>query len=659
MASKFAVDPAGATALPRRATVQFSVPPPPTFTMSPPSPQQSEVSLRRPRLHSSSSRPSILDKMSQMNLSFAGCGFLGVYHIGVAACIHRYCPQLLGNLLSGASAGAIAAAALICDMNLSVVMQDLIAVASAIRDRVAGPFSPFISVPDMLRAGLVKNLPENAHVLCSGRLHVSVTRLQDGQNCILSQFDSKEELISALMCTAFIPAFSGFRPPTYRGVRYMDGCYSNNLPEIDQGTITVSPFCGEADICPRDRSLSLIVVDAANTRIELTAENFRRVCMIMFPPTPETFSDLGNQGFNDAIRFLMRHDLMKCDTCVLTTEIVGRAYSSCGQLLKHVHCDDCSDRRQEALTARLPAHVHEPLLQHILRSRHAFRNWLLDFPGARYLLVLAVPWTISYRVIRALYKRMVSQVPKVGNKLEGMSMEVVRAVHEGFSQHLPQAQRLHASYRCRVNITQYGESAGLEKQETPAVSAGTSSGDAAQPADPRGYTTGFVKRYDREFQVNFTNRRDHTLCPTTRIETSSDAERLETEVLAAGSAADGGLVQLEPSAPVAPGELFDRDVVRMALDAQSAADCGVSWYYNDREGNVCLRHMSAVQTPVVTPSVSRRPSFELDPAALEAAIRRSVPADEGDPDALREEDVTYDAGMGVIKEEANDMLPED
>jgi len=25
----------------------------------------------------------------------------------------------------------------------------------------------------------------------------------------------------------------------------------------------------------------------------------------------------------------------------------------------------------------------------------------------------------------------------------------------------------------------------------------------------------------------------------------------------------------------------------------------------------------------------------------------------------REEDVTYDAGMGVIKEEANDMLPED
>lgn len=25
-----------------------------------------------------------------MNLSFAGCGFMGIYHVGVAACLRKY-----------------------------------------------------------------------------------------------------------------------------------------------------------------------------------------------------------------------------------------------------------------------------------------------------------------------------------------------------------------------------------------------------------------------------------------------------------------------------------------------------------------------------------------------------------------------------------------
>ena len=38
-----------------------------------------------------------------------------------------------------------------------------------------------------------------------------------------------------------------------------------------------------------------VQIDAANTRIELTPENFMRVFMIMYPPSPETLSDLANQ----------------------------------------------------------------------------------------------------------------------------------------------------------------------------------------------------------------------------------------------------------------------------------------------------------------------------------------------------------------------------
>ena len=32
-----------------------------------------------------------------MNLSFAGCGFMGVYHLGVASCLQTYAPHILLN----------------------------------------------------------------------------------------------------------------------------------------------------------------------------------------------------------------------------------------------------------------------------------------------------------------------------------------------------------------------------------------------------------------------------------------------------------------------------------------------------------------------------------------------------------------------------------
>lgn len=53
-----------------------------------------------------------------MNLSFAGCGFLGIYHVGVAVCFRKYAPHLLLDKISGASVGALAATCLLCEMPL-------------------------------------------------------------------------------------------------------------------------------------------------------------------------------------------------------------------------------------------------------------------------------------------------------------------------------------------------------------------------------------------------------------------------------------------------------------------------------------------------------------------------------------------------------------
>ena len=40
----------------------------------------------------------------------------------------------------------------------------------------------------------------------------------------------------------------------------MDGGFSDNLPNLDENTVTVSPFCGESDIFPRDVSSQLFHV---------------------------------------------------------------------------------------------------------------------------------------------------------------------------------------------------------------------------------------------------------------------------------------------------------------------------------------------------------------------------------------------------------------
>ncbi|GBO10146.1 hypothetical protein AVEN_141696-1 [Araneus ventricosus] len=54
----------------------------------------------------------------QMNLSLNGCGYLGIYHVGVCSCIRKYYPQSLRNKISGGSVGALVACAFMCDVPL-------------------------------------------------------------------------------------------------------------------------------------------------------------------------------------------------------------------------------------------------------------------------------------------------------------------------------------------------------------------------------------------------------------------------------------------------------------------------------------------------------------------------------------------------------------
>uniref|UniRef100_A0A4W5PHT2 PNPLA domain-containing protein n=1 Tax=Hucho hucho TaxID=62062 RepID=A0A4W5PHT2_9TELE len=66
----------------------------------------------------------------------------------------------------------------------------------------------------MLCDSMERDLPADAHLRASGRLCVSLTRVSDGKNVLVSEFDSDEELLQALLCSCFIPFYCGVIPPS-------------------------------------------------------------------------------------------------------------------------------------------------------------------------------------------------------------------------------------------------------------------------------------------------------------------------------------------------------------------------------------------------------------------------------------------------------------
>ncbi|XP_047431550.1 patatin-like phospholipase domain containing 3 [Mugil cephalus] len=247
------------------------------------------------------------------NLSFAGCGFLGIYHIGVASCLLEKAPYLIkgATRLYGASAGALTAAVLASQAPITKCCEDVIEVAREARKRNLGPLHPTFNLVKVMKSGLDRDLPSDAHTLASGRLCISLTRVSDGENVLVSEFSSKEELIQALICSCFIPIYCGLIPPSFRGVRYVDGGISDNLPQSElKNTITISPFSGESDICPRDNSSSFHELRFTNTSIQMNLGNMYRLTRALFPPEPKILAEMCQSGYKDALRFLEENNLL-------------------------------------------------------------------------------------------------------------------------------------------------------------------------------------------------------------------------------------------------------------------------------------------------------------------------------------------------------------
>lgn len=80
--------------------------------------------------------------------------------------------------------------------------------AKEARKRNLGPLHPTFNLVKVLKSGLDRDLPSDAHIQASGRLCVSLTRVSDGENVLVSDFKTKDELIQVgfryLDCFYFI-----------------------------------------------------------------------------------------------------------------------------------------------------------------------------------------------------------------------------------------------------------------------------------------------------------------------------------------------------------------------------------------------------------------------------------------------------------------------
>ncbi|XP_061538990.1 patatin-like phospholipase domain-containing protein 4 [Phycodurus eques] len=254
--------------------------------------------------------------MTVVNLSFAACGFLGIYHLGAVGAFLRHGDKLLTSLKScaGSSAGALVAAVMLtAPEKVKHCKEFTYDFAENVRQQRYGAITPGFNVLSKLREGIEEMLPVDAHILASDRLHVSLTHFRSGKNLIVCQFNSREELIEALLASSFVPVYSGLQPVAFRGQKWIDGGFTDSLPILPVGrTITVSPFAGQEDVSPLHKGhwfktqLSL-----ANMNILFSMENIKRLSQALFPPSTNAMHSLCQEGFDDAMRFLKTEGWMK------------------------------------------------------------------------------------------------------------------------------------------------------------------------------------------------------------------------------------------------------------------------------------------------------------------------------------------------------------
>ncbi|CAJ0583962.1 unnamed protein product, partial [Mesorhabditis spiculigera] len=438
---------------------------------------------------------------SRMNLSFSGCGFLCLYHGGVAAAIKEYAPQLIQeNTISGASAGAIVAAALVTNVCISQATSTMLRIVREARSSSLGVISPNFDLMGLVREEIKRYLPPDAYIKCSARLKISVTRWSDKKNVILDDFSSNDELVDAITCSCFIPGVCGVILPTFRGEKYLDGGFSDNLPQFDDHTVTVSPFSGESDICPPDwESASFFGMMYSETSIRFTTMNLFRLIAVLMPPTLEDCTKMCLQGFSDTVRFLTKNSMAPCIKCLTiqtnmahpmpnpppsqasmvsnaSSSETGRAFSppirSKTRTANHAahaarrkldsECDTCGDSEHmhNAEDLVFPS-IIQRTFDEARKAEETFLKWLCSFWVIKCTRMAFGISKYPLDVMILFAKRITSYIRSIAipQWLYNKFAEIVDLIYQEIDK---QRNQLSAKFSCQLAVTQTGYELGAQ-----------------------------------------------------------------------------------------------------------------------------------------------------------------------------------------------------
>ncbi|XP_070827782.1 patatin-like phospholipase domain-containing protein 2 [Chaetodon trifascialis] len=371
----------------------------------------------------------MFDLEKEWSISFAGCGFMGIYYVGATSCILERFPRFIqdASKIYGASAGALMATVLTVGVPLEKCCANLIFMAKEARKHKLGPLHPAYNLLQIVKDSLLASLPEDAHIRASGKLSVSLTRVSDRKNILVSEFASREELIQALLCSCFVPFYCGVIPPTYRGVHYVDGAISDNLPRCNlKNTITFSAYAGESDLCPRASSLSFHEVRFNNVSIQVSSENMYRVTSTFFPPEPEAMAEICQNGYIDALRFLQENNLISSE-CPLRSLATDAPESACCDVMQELAKAEESDESarkpsQEEhcwldprLMEQLPVNIRKAFCEACRETHTAggLLSHMTEYLPKKVTSYLQMPHILPVESAYSLAQRLVGWIPGV------------------------------------------------------------------------------------------------------------------------------------------------------------------------------------------------------------------------------------------------------
>lgn len=175
-----------------------------------------------------------------LGFGFSAGGLMFPYYVGVVSALEEMGVLKRPHQVAGASAGSLIAASFNSGLDMRVVEESMVlfgedCMQNGVRYRL-GP---------LLRDFLHAYLPPDAHERCSGTTHIAWTRmLPVWQPKLASHFQSRDDLIEALMTSCHIPWYSDGKWMTkYRGHFALDGGATNFIPVVPGVEYTCKVMC--------------------------------------------------------------------------------------------------------------------------------------------------------------------------------------------------------------------------------------------------------------------------------------------------------------------------------------------------------------------------------------------------------------------------------